>query len=236
MKQFFDKVYIDSMDSFLEIVKRSLIENKKEFIVTANPETFMIGKNREEFSTLLLDKETTIIPDGIGIVKALRYLKYKAKERIPGVTIAEKLLEYGNEYGKSICILGSKQEVLDQLKCVLDTQYPNLKVLSMINGYVDDKDSEMDKFKQLNPDIVLVALGIPNQELLIYRHLKDFDKGIFVGVGGSLDVISGSKKRAPEIFIKLNLEWLYRIVCEPSRIKRFYQSNVKFLFELRKYK
>ena len=86
------------------------------------------------------------------------------------------------------------------------------------------------------PDIILVAWGIPAQEKLIYKHLDKFDKGIFVGVGGSFDVISGHKKRAPKIFIKLNLEWLYRIIKEPKRLKRFYDSNVKFLFKVRRYR
>ena len=84
-----------------------------------------------------------------------------------------------------------------------------------------------------NPDICFVAFGIPNQEKLIYRHLNKFKKGILVGVGGSFDVLSGSKKRAPKIFIKLNLEWLYRITSEPKRLKRFYESNIKYMFEIK---
>lgn len=83
------------------------------------------------------------------------------------------------------------------------------------------------------PDIMLVALGIPAQEKLIYKHLNKFKKGIFVGVGGSFDVLSGTKARAPEFFINHNLEWLYRILKEPSRIKRFYNSNVKFIFKVK---
>ena len=236
MKKIFEKVYTDSMNSFLQVVKDSLCNEKRMFIVTANPETFTLGENRKDYYALLEDDVTTICPDGIGIIKAMDYLGIHAKERIPGVAICEKLFEYGNTYNKSVCILGSKQEVLDKLTVVLKKNYPNLKLSSLVNGYVSDKDAVMEEFKALKPDIVIVALGIPNQELLIYKHLKDFDKGIFVGVGGSLDVISGSKKRAPEIFIKLNLEWFYRIASEPSRIKRFYNNNVKFLFSLKKYK
>ena len=82
----------------------------------------------------------------------------------------------------------------------------------------------------------MVALGIPNQEKLIYKHLSKFKSGIFIGVGGSFDVISGSKKRAPKLFIKLNLEWLYRIVTEPKRLKRFYNNNIKFMLKVKKEK
>ena len=102
-----------------------------------------------------------------------------------------------------------------------------------VDGYVEDKDSVFEEMKEVKPDIVLVALGIPKQEILIYNHLKDFDKGIFVGVGGSFDVISGSKKRAPKIFVKLKLEWLYRITREPKRLKRFYESNIKYLLKIK---
>ena len=75
-----------------------------------------------------------------------------------------------------------------------------------------------------------------NHLKLIYKHLNEFDKGIFVGVGGSFDVLSGTKKRAPEFFIQHNLEWLYRITKEPSRLKRFYNNNIKFLFNVNKEK
>ena len=84
------------------------------------------------------------------------------------------------------------------------------------------------------PDISLIALGAPMQELLIRRHMASFKKGVLIGVGGSFDVLSGMKKRAPQFFVKCNLEWLYRIVTEPKRLKRFWNNNIKFLFVLRK--
>ena len=77
-------------------------------------------------------------------------------------------------------------------------------------------------------------MGIPYQELLIHNNINDFDKGIFVGVGGSFDVLSGSKKRAPKIFRKFHLEWLYRIIREPKRFRRFFNSNVKYIFKIKK--
>ena len=94
----------------------------------------------------------------------------------------------------------------------------------------------MEYIKTTKPDIVLIALGIPLQEKLINKHINDFKKGIFIGVGGSFDVLSGSKKRAPKLFIKLNLEWLYRILREPKRISRFLKYNIKFIFKIIKEK
>ena len=236
MRKLFDKLYNKEEKEFYNVLENNLKKNKKMFIVTANPETFMMSENDEEMKDLLLDKETTIVPDGIGIVKAARSIGYDIKERITGIDIANKLLDFGNNQKKTIYLFGSKEEVIVSMKEVLNNNYPNLKIVGTQNGYVKDRDKVFEEIIKLKPDIVLVALGIPYQEKLIYKHLNKFSKGIFVGVGGSFDVISGHKKRAPEFFIKHNLEWLYRIVKEPSRLKRFYDSNVKFLFKVKKYK
>ena len=118
----------------------------------------------------------------------------------------------------------------------IKSEYPNINILGFSDGYVKDRDKVFKEIIKLKPDVCLVALGIPHQEKLIYKYLDKFDKGIFVGVGGSFDVLSGSKKRAPKIFIKLNLEWFYRIICEPKRLKRFWNNNVKFILNIRKEK
>lgn len=236
MRKLFDKLYKKSAQSFYEILSDNLKNNKKTFVVTANPETFMISEKNEDVRKMLLDKETVIVPDGIGVLKAGKKIGYNIEERITGIDIANELLKFGNEQKKSIYLFGSKQEVIDSMKIVIKEQYPNLKLVGTSNGYVTDKDKVFDEIVKLEPDIVLVALGIPLQEMLIYKHLNRFKKGIFVGIGGSFDVMSGMKKRAPKIFIKLNLEWLYRIMKEPKRFKRFYNSNVKFILEIRKYK
>lgn len=236
MRKLFDKLYKKSAQSFYEILSDNLKNNKKTFVVTANPETFMISEKNEDVRKMLLDKETVMVPDGIGVLKAGKKIGYNIEERITGIDIANELLKFGNEQKKSIYLFGSKQEVIDSMKIVIKEQYPNLKLVGTSNGYVTDKDKVFDEIVKLEPDIVLVALGIPLQEMLIYKHLNRFKKGIFVGVGGSFDVMSGMKKRAPKIFIKLNLEWLYRIMKEPKRFKRFYNSNVKFILEIRNYK
>ncbi len=236
MRKLFDKLYKKSAQSFYEILSENLKNNRKTFVVTANPETFMISEKNEDVRKMLLDKETVMVPDGIGVLKAGKKIGYNIEERITGIDIANELLKFGNEQKKSIYLFGSKQEVIDSMKKVIKAQYPNLKLVGTSNGYVTDKDKVFDEIVKLEPDIVLVALGIPLQEMLIYKHLNRFKKGIFVGVGGSFDVMSGMKKRAPKIFIKLNLEWLYRIMKEPKRLKRFYDSNIKFLFRIKKYR
>ena len=236
MKKYFNKLYMDGETEFYNEIETDLKDEKRKFIVTATPETFMIGERDPEMEKLLLDNDTTLVPDGIGIVKAAQMLHYSISERIAGIDIANKLLEYGHQQKKEVYLFGAKPEVIKDLVKVIREKYPNLNIAGTDNGYVNDKDAVFEKMKKLQPDIILVALGIPVQEKLIYKHLKDFNKGIFVGVGGSFDVISGHKKRAPQIFINLKLEWLYRIITEPQRLKRFYESNVKFIFKIRRYR
>lgn len=236
MKRFFERLFKGNREAFLEILKDHLLNEKRMFLVTANPEAFMLGKTDPEMEKLLLDEETAMAADAIGLVKGGKMIGVHLPERIPGVEIAQKLMEYGSEYRKTIFLLGAKQEVIDALCAVIADKYPNLTVCGAVNGYVKDKDAVFADMKNLEPDIVLVALGMPAQEKLIYKHFRNFRKGIFVGVGGSFDVLSGMKQRAPEFFIKHNLEWFYRLAKEPGRIKRFYNGNVKFLFALRKEK
>ncbi len=237
MINYIEKTYRGDKDSFYKIMEENLINNKKMFIVTANPETFMKADNIKEFDKALMEVDTTIVPDGIGVVKAANYIGIKEiKERITGVDISYKLLELANTYNKSIYLFGATKEVIELTVRNIQKDYNNINIVGYSDGYVDDKDNIFDNIKNLKPDIVLVALGVPVQELLINKHYGQFDKGIFVGVGGTFDIISGTKKRAPKIVQKLNIEWLYRIAGDKERIKRFYNSNVKFVFKLRKLK
>ena len=151
-----------------------------------------------------------------------------------GVDLALQLLSYCNELGKSVYLLGAKPEVIQKMKETISRDYPNAKLVGAVDGYVEDKDDVFVDMLEKKPDVILVALGIPRQEKLINKYYGQFDKGIFVGVGGSFDVISGNKKRAPSFFVKLNLEWLYRITKEPNRLKRFFNSNIRYIFKIMK--
>lgn len=235
MKPFFEKLITIDASTFYETLKDTLRKEEGMFIVTANPETFTIGHKDKSFRQLLEDQATTIVPDGIGIVKVANMIGYPVKERIPGIEVAEHLLEYANLYDKKIALLGAKPNVIENIKKIIAQRYPNIQIVKAMDGYCEDKDQAMDEIAQLQPDVVLVALGIPMQEKLLYAHLHQFKNSVLVGVGGSFDVMSGTKKRAPKLFIKLNLEWLYRIMKEPSRLKRFYNNNIKFIRNSRKY-
>lgn len=232
----FNKTYKKSKKTYLKKLENNLQKNIKTFVVTANPEAFMLALNSEEYMNLLLDDITQIVPDGIGLVKAGKIMGYNFKERIPGIEIADSLLSFANKYKKKIYLFGSKKEIIEKMIKLINEKYPNAKLVGAENGYVNNKDEVFEDIKKKSPDVILVALGMPAQETLIYKHINECKKGIFVGVGGSFDVMSGSKKRAPKIFQKLNLEWLYRIIKEPKRLKRFWNNNIKFLGQVIKYK
>ncbi len=237
MKEYFQKIYKGSKEEFYNLAKENLLNEKKTFIITANPETIMIARENEQLKKAFLSKESIVVPDGIGIIKGAKILGLnEINKTITGIDFVKYLLDICNKHEKSIFLFGAKQEVIDKLLEMINNGYPKIKVLGSENGFVEDKQQVFEKIKELKPDVVLVALGIPNQEILIYNNLKDFDKGIFIGVGGSFDVISGIKKRAPKIFLKYHLEWLYRITREPKRLKRFFKSNIKYLYEIRKEK
>ena len=233
IKEYLQRVFPGTAEEFCQKAGEALAAGRRLFVVTANPEILMHAGDSPEIRALLLDEETAVVPDGISVVKAMRLLGLPAKERITGVDLAEQLLKLAGQQGKSVYLLGAKEEVVSALVQKLKAQYPQMEI-HYKNGYGKDKDADFREIEALQPDLVLVALGVPAQEKLIARHLERFSKGVFIGVGGSFDVLSGSKRRAPAVFVKTNTEWLYRILREPSRLGRFYRNNIKFLGQIRR--
>lgn len=234
MKEYLKKLYTKDKNTYFKLLSNDLKSKHKRFIITVNPETLMMSEHDLELKGILDDNTNSFVPDGIAVVKAARKVGINVTERITGIDIAEYLLKLANDNKYSIYLFGSKEEVITSLINKIKQEYLNIKVLGYSNGYVDDRDKVMQDIIQKSPDICMVALGIPAQEKIIAKYFTKAKKGIFIGVGGSFDVLSGTKKRAPKIFIKLNLEWLYRIITEPSRLKRFWNNNIKFMFRVKK--
>jgi N-acetylglucosaminyldiphosphoundecaprenol N-acetyl-beta-D-mannosaminyltransferase len=236
MIDYIKSTYSDSKENFYKLLAKNLNNNQKMFIITANPETFVVALGRKEVHDILLKTDVTVIPDGVGIVKSSRLIGFKIRERIPGIEVAEELLQIANKEQKKVYLFGAKEKVLVRLIKKLKSEYSGIDLVGYRNGYDYNRDVVFEEILQKQPDIILVALGIPNQELIINKYYHRFDKGVFVGVGGSFDVISGYIKRAPKILVKLNLEWLYRIIKQPFRIKKFCCNNIKFLVLISKIK
>ena len=229
LKDYFDKLYRGSREDFFRLADEALDRGQRLFVVTANPEVMMIAQNDPEMDAALCRDSATIIADGIGVVKAAHSLGLREVERIPGVELAQELLRHAGESGKRIYLYGAKEEVVQALAARIRAAAPAARLVGVRNGYGGDDEGVFADVLAQQPDLVLVALGVGRQEKLIARWLERFDRGVFVGVGGSFDVLSGHKERAPELFLKLNLEWLYRIAKEPQRLGRFMRSNLRFL-------
>lgn len=219
-------------DKILKDLEEDIKKGNKRFIITANPETVMLAEKDRETKDMLTNKDNLKVPDGIAVVKACKKIGMPVKERITGCDLSVDLLEFANKHKKSLYLFGSKPEVIEKMAEVVKEKYSKIKLLKAQDGYVKDREKVKKDIIKQKPDLCLVALGIPHQEKFINSIMDKVDKGIYMGVGGTFDVLSGTKKRAPKIFIKLNLEWLYRIMCEPSRLKRFYDSNIKFMLDV----
>lgn len=236
MKEYYAKIYKGTKKTFMQKLEKNIEEGAKLCVVTANPEILMTADRKKNMKRLLMSQEAVIVPDGIGVILGGQRLGYEFAERIPGVEICSGLMTYADQTKRKLFLFGAQPDILKKLVNKIQDEYPGITLCGYENGYVKDKDGVFEKIQCLEPDIVLVALGVPLQELLIYKHMRKMKKGIFIGVGGSFDVLSGQKKRAPEFFVKHNLEWLYRITTEPKRLKRFWDNNVKFLFAVEREK
>ncbi|WP_145644082.1 WecB/TagA/CpsF family glycosyltransferase, partial [Bacillus paralicheniformis] len=130
------------------------------------------------------------------------------------------LLKIANDKKKSIFLYGAKKEVNQAVVDRISSEYPDITIAGCSDGYAKDKEAIAKRIAKAKPDMVFVALGYPHQERFICKYKHLFPKAIAIGLGGSFDVFSGTVKRAPNLLIRLNLEWLYRLVTNPSRWKR----------------
>lgn len=203
-----------------EHVTRHLLEKEKCFIVTANPEIVMETRRNKPYKQTLLNANY-VVPDGTGVILAAKRKKTPLKERIAGFDLMVEMLRLANENRARCYFLGGKQSVVKQTVEAVKRNYPNIELAGSHHGYFDINDRKIVQLvKESKSDFVFVALGFPKQETWIDQNIHEFTHGIFIGVGGSFDVLSGNVKRAPDIWIKLHLEWLYRVIKQPFRIKR----------------
>ncbi|MFS0644766.1 WecB/TagA/CpsF family glycosyltransferase [Siminovitchia sp. 179-K 8D1 HS] len=204
----------------VDCIKDRIKQNKKTFIVTANPEIVMHAQRDPEYKNTLRSADF-IVPDGIGIIMGAKMLKKPLQERIAGFDLMSDLLGVANEERLNVFFLGSRENVIEQAIANVKRDYPHVQICGFHHGYFQGNDPRVaEMVKTSNPDLVFVALGFPRQEKWIRTYLDTFEKGIFMGVGGSFDVLAGAVKRAPSIWRRLNLEWLYRLIKQPSRWKR----------------
>lgn len=210
----------NSMDELVAVLDNKITNSKKTFVVTANPEIITYASTHSSYETVIKGSDY-ITPDGVGIIMASKILGNPLKERLAGFDLMERLLQLSDKKKLSIYFLGTKPNIIDLTVANIQKKYPHIHIAGFHHGYFKNEEEKIiSEIQQQNPDIVFVGLGFPKQEKWISKNIPHFNRGIFIGVGGCLNVWAGVDKRAPKVWRKLNIEWLYRVIQQPSRAKR----------------
>ena len=201
-------------------------------VVTINPEMIECANKDNNFKTIINNAEM-VVPDGIGVQVGLKILGASVK-RIPGIDLGKALLFRAEHLNKSVAFVGAKSEVVENAVKNIKSELPNLNIVYQHDGYFVDSSDIINSLKEKEPDFVFVALGSPKQEFFISELKSVLPNSVMIGLGGSFDVWAGMVKRAPKIIQRLGLEWLYRTLSEPSRIKRIFPTLPVFVLKVLK--
>lgn len=188
--------------------------------------------NSNELMKHIVNRCGIINADGASVILASKYLGKPLPERVAGVDLMQSLVALSEKKGYSVYLLGAKQSVVEQTAEVLKNRHPKLNIVGIHNGYFKEPDwpSISEELKEKNPDFVFVGITSPLKEYLIEYLQNQGHTSVFMGVGGSFDVISGNIPRAPLWMQKANLEWLFRVMQEPKRLfKRYFVGNWVFI-------
>ena len=182
----------------------------------------------------LIRRSDLIIPDGAGVVLASKILGTPLKGKTPGCELGERIAKEAGTHGLRVYFLGGKPGIAELAEQKLQEKYPDFKTVGIHDGYFkkegEENDAVIAAINEAAPNILFVCLGVPAQEKWIDANRDRLPTvRAALGLGGSLDSYAGTMKRAPKIFIKLNLEWFYRLCCQPSRIGRMMKLP-KFVF------
>ena len=212
----FDNVTADeAVERALELLER----DGPHLVATPNPEIVQRAKKDPEFADILA-RADLVIPDGVGVIYAAKILGRPLKARVPGIDLATALMGRMAGTGNRLFLLGAEPGVAEQAAANLQAAYPGLVVCGTHDGYFKEDEPVVQAIREARADVVFVCLGAPKQEKWIAAHGEEAGAKLYIGLGGALDVFAGEVERAPERMRKLGLEWLYRLVRQPSRIGR----------------
>ncbi|MGB3786838.1 MAG: WecB/TagA/CpsF family glycosyltransferase [Phormidesmis sp.] len=211
---------VHQSQDYISWLNHRIQENKGTHVITLNAEMCMQAQQDRALSQFI-ESADLVVPDGSGIELYFRLLRGQAIHRYPGIELAADLLQ-GLDSRKKVAFYGGKPAIVEEAAAYWRSQNSQLNLVVVQHGYVKgaEFDSFLEQLKQAQPDLVFVGLGVPRQEFWIseYRHLCP--NAVWIGVGGSYDIWSGSKARAPLRMRNLHLEWLYRLYQEPWRWRR----------------
>lgn len=214
-------------------IQEAMNEGRKTFIVTANPELVLLGKENASYDRCLREA-TYIAPDGVGVLWAAKRYGTPLTEVLPGIALVEELLAEADRKRSRVFFYGAKPEVQAALQREIASLYPGIDVVGSYHGYAQGEEVEAltEACVALNPDLVLVGLGAPRQEEWIASVFPRVTRGVFIGVGGSFDVLSNTVERAPRLFLALKMEWVYRVFTHPRGRKKLWDI-VRFVWKVR---
>ena len=214
-------VDVVDMVGALEKAEEFIASKRTHSILAVNPEKVMLSQ-RDGAILNILRSSDLLLPDGIGLVLAAKFSGLGNFSRVAGADFMQNLLKLASERGYRTFFYGAEPEVNEQAVQILEKQYHGLIVAGREHGYVKPGqfDTLIQKINDSNADILFVALGSPKQEKWIHRYKDRLNVKICMGIGGTLDVLCGRSPRAPGYWQRLNLEWLYRLLKEPERLRR----------------
>lgn len=189
------------------------------YVVTPNPEIVEACRADAE-AMAAVNVADLVLPDGIGVIYGAKMLKTPLKERVPGIEFGTAMLEYCAKAGKPVFFLGAKPGVAEQAAENLKKRFDGLIVAGTKDGYFKDDAAAAAAIRESGAEMALICLGAPKQEKFMAKYGEATGARLLLGLGGSLDVFAGVAQRAPEFYVKHNLEWFYRLIKNPSRIGR----------------
>jgi N-acetylglucosaminyldiphosphoundecaprenol N-acetyl-beta-D-mannosaminyltransferase len=215
------KIFAGSLDELADGIREDISKDQQNVIFAMNPNKVMLAKKDAQIKRILKSADI-LIPDGIGLIRAARMFGEHISERITGIDLMEKWCQIAETDQLPIFLYGAAKESVSGAVGELKKKFEMIPIVGYNNGYDQNAAKVVDKIQLSGAKILFVGLGSPAQEEFIYQYKNDLTNiRLFVGVGGSFDVISGQAKRAPKWMIRLNLEWLYRMVAQPGRVKRY---------------
>ena len=188
--------------------------------------------NKDERFRQIVNNSGIVNADGAAVVVASKFLGQPLPERVAGIDLMQRLLELSEKKGYSIYLLGTKQEFVEKAADAIRKQFPQINIVGIHNGYFKEAEWNhiSDQLKAVKPDLIFVGINSPTKEYLVDFLQKAGNDGVFMGVGGSLDVVAGEILRAPKWMQKMGMEWLFRFIQEPRRLfKRYFVGNVVFI-------
>ncbi len=214
-------------------------KDKNALVVTPNAEIIKSAVDRKDVFDALTSANL-ILPDGEGVVWAAKTLGVPVKEKVAGVEFGAEIIKSAAERGHSLFFLGGKPGIAERAAEKLKEKYRSLNICGTRDGYFDkngaENDAVLENIANARPDILFVCLGAPAQELWVAKNRERLTGvGLIACLGGSLDIYSGEAKRAPRLFVKMKLEWFWRLVREPWRLPRM-MNIPKFMIYVKKYK